>query len=587
MTTASKFALGTCLLPLTLSATLLPAIIGKAQNPPPPEAGSGRVEREAVRTNKYVVVAANPLASAAGRDVLRRGGSAIDAAIAVQMVLTLVEPQSSGIGGGAFLVYYDAKTKKLVTYDGRETAPAAAKPDRFLDANGKPLQFYDAVVGGKSVGVPGVLRMLELAHKKHGKLPWSQLFQGAIQLSEQGFPLSPRLYTLLSKDLYLSRNEPAKSYFYQPDGTPKPIGTRLVNQPLAEVLRQIAKGGANAFYQGNIAKDIVAKVRQAAVPGDLTATDLVQYEAKLREPVCGAYRIYKVCGMGPPSSGGLTVLQILGILQQFNLPALKPASLEAVHLFSEAGRLAYADRNLYIADTDFVPVPVKELINPNYLKLRAAIINPERSIGQAQAGNPLLQQANLLGKDQSKDLPSTSHVSIVDAAGNAISMTTSIEDAFGSRLMVRGFLLNNQLTDFSFSPTSEGKPVANRIEAKKRPRSSMAPMMVFDRNGKLVMVIGSAGGPQIINYVAKAIVGHLDWGLDIQQALSLPNFGSRNGPTELEENTDVAKLKPALEAKGHTVSIIQLTSGSTGIVLTNQGLISGADPRREGAPLGE
>ncbi|BBD65213.1 gamma-glutamyltransferase [Nostoc commune NIES-4072] len=587
MTKASKFALGTCLLPLTLSATLLPAIIGKAQNPPPPEAGSGRVEREAVRTNKYVVVAANPLASAAGRDVLRRGGSAIDAAIAVQMVLTLVEPQSSGIGGGAFLVYYDAKTKKLVTYDGRETAPAAAKPDRFLDANGKPLQFYDAVVGGKSVGVPGVLRMLELAHKKYGKLPWSQLFQGAIQLSEQGFPLSPRLYTLLSKDLYLSRNEPAKSYFYQPDGTPKPIGTRLVNQPLAEVLRQIAKGGANAFYQGNIAKDIVATVSQAAVPGDLTTTDLVQYQAKLREPVCGAYRIYKVCGMGPPSSGGLTVLQILGILQQFNLPALKPASLEAVHLFSEAGRLAYADRNLYIADTDFVPVPVKELINPNYLKLRAAIINPERSIGQAQAGNPLLQQANLLGIDQSKDLPSTSHVSIVDAAGNAISMTTSIEDAFGSRLMVRGFLLNNQLTDFSFSPTSEGKPVANRIEAKKRPRSSMAPMMVFDRNGKLVMVIGSAGGPQIINYVAKAIVGHLDWGLDIQQALALPNFGSRNGPTELEADTDVANLKPALEAKGHTVSVIQLTSGSTGIVLTNQGLVSGADPRREGAPLGE
>ncbi|PHM09659.1 gamma-glutamyltransferase [Nostoc sp. 'Peltigera malacea cyanobiont' DB3992] len=587
MTTASKFVLSTCLLPLTLSATLLPAIIGKAQNPPPPEAGSGRVEREAVRTNKYVVVAANPLASAAGRDVLRRGGSAIDAAIAVQMVLTLVEPQSSGIGGGAFLVYYDAKTKKLVTFDGRETAPAAAKPDRFLDANGKPLQFYDAVVGGKSVGVPGVLRMLELAHKKYGKLPWDQLFQGAIQLSEQGFPLSPRLYTLLSKDLYLSRNEPAKSYFYQSDGTPKPIGTRLVNQPLAEVLRQIAKGGANAFYQGNIAKDVVATVKQAAVPGDLTTTDLVQYQAKLREPVCGTYRIYKVCGMGPPSSGGLTVLQILGILQQFNLPALKPASLEAVHLFSEAGRLAYADRNLYIADTDFVPVPVKELINPNYLKLRAAIINPERSIGQAQAGNPLLQQANLLGKDQSKDLPSTSHVSIVDAAGNAISMTTSIEDAFGSRLMVRGFLLNNQLTDFSFLPTSEGKPVANRIEAKKRPRSSMAPMMVFDRNGKLVMVIGSAGGPQIINYVAKAIVGHLDWGLDIQRSLALPNFGSRNGPTELEANTDVANLKPALEAKGHTVSVIQLTSGSTGIVLTNQGLVSGADPRREGAPLGE
>jgi gamma-glutamyltranspeptidase/glutathione hydrolase len=587
LTIASKLALSSRLLALALSAALLPPIVGKAQDRPPPETGSGRIEREAVRTKKYVVVAANPLASAAGRDVLRRGGSALDAAIAVQMVLTLVEPQSSGIGGGAFLVYYNARTKKLLTYDGRETAPAAAKPDRFLDAQGKPLAFYDAVVGGKSVGVPGVLRMLEMAHSKHGKLPWSQLFQPAIQLAQQGFPLSPRLYSLLNNDIYLSRLEPAKSYFYRVDGTPKPIGTRLINLPLAEVLQQIANGGADAFYQGNIAGDIVTTVTQAAVPGDLTTADLAQYQAKQREPVCGTYRIYKVCGMGPPSSGGLTVLQILGILQQFNLAAIKPASVDAVHLFSEAGRLAYADRNLYIADADFVPVPVKELIDPYYLKLRAALISLETSIGEATAGNPLLQQARRWGQDQSREFPSTSHIAIVDAAGNAVSMTTSIEDAFGSRLMVRGFLLNNQLTDFSFSPTTDGKPVANRVEAKKRPRSSMAPIMVFDRNGKLVMVIGSAGGPQIINYVAKALVAHLDWGLDIQQALSLPNFGSRNGPTELEANTDVVNLKPALEVKGHTVRVIQLTSGSHGIVLTNQGLISGADPRREGAPLGE
>lgn len=583
----SKLALRSGLLALSLGVVLLLTRVGLTQNSPQPEPASDRIEREVVRTQKDLAVSANPLASAVGRDILRRGGNAIDAAIAVQLVLGLVEPQSSGIGGGAFLVYYDRQTKQVHTYDGRETAPAAAKPDRFLGKDGKPLQFYDAVVGGKSVGVPGTVRMLELAHQKYGKLPWAQLFQPAIRLAEQGFPLSPRLHTLLSKEQFLPRFEPARSYFYQANGQPKPIGTQLVNQPYAQVLRQIAKQGADAFYKGEIAGDIVATVTKATVPGDLTTADLAGYQAKERKPVCGVYRVYKICSMGSPSSGGLTVLQILGMLERFNLARVKPNSVEAIHLFSEAARLAYADRGLYMADADFVPVPTDELIDPEYLQRRAELINPKRAMSEAKPGQLSSQKAQNWGQDDSREYPSTSHLSIVDRSGNAVSMTTSIEDAFGSRLMVRGFLLNNELTDFSFSPTVEGKPVANRVEPGKRPRSSMAPTMVFDRNGKLVMVVGSAGGSRIINYVAKALVGVLDWKLDSQQAVSLPNFGNRNGPTELEKGTQIEQLKPALEAMGHTVQIVEQTSGSHAIVLTNKGLIGGADPRREGAALGD
>lgn len=574
------------LLALAVGTALLQPTLARTQDAP--EAGSGRIEREAVITQKYMAVAANPLASAAGSEILRAGGSAVDAAIAIQLVLGLVEPQSSGLGGGGFLVYYDAKAKQLRTYDGRETAPAAAQPDRFLDAEGKPLQFYDAVVGGKSVGVPGAIRMLELAHKKHGKLPWKQLFRPAIKLAEQGFPISPRLYSTLSREQYLQRTPAARNYFFQPDGTPKPVGTILVNRPYAQVLRQIANRGADAFYKGEIAKDIVATVQQADVPGDLTTTDLATYRAIERPPVCGVYRVYKVCGMGAPSSGGLTVLQILGILENFNLAEQEPASLEAVHLFSEAGRLAYADRGFYIADPDFVSVPSNELIDPEYLKRRAALISLERALTEAQPGELPLQPAFVGGKDDSPEFPSTSHFAIVDRYGNAVSMTTTIEDAFGSRLLVRGFLLNNELTDFSFSPTTtDGKPVANRVEPGKRPRSSMAPMMVFDQNGKLVMMVGSAGGARIINYVAKALVAALDWKLDSQQAVALPNFGNRNGPTELEAGTSVANLKSGLEALGHSVQVVEQNSGSHAIILTEQGLIGGADPRREGQATGK
>ncbi|HBB31561.1 MAG TPA: gamma-glutamyltransferase [Cyanobacteria bacterium UBA8803] len=581
-----RLPLGYRFLVLVLSATLVSPLVALTQDRRAPEAGSGWIDREAVLTQRDMAVSANPLASEAGREILRRGGSAVDAAITIQLVLGLVEPQSSGLGGGGFLVYYDAKTKEVRTYDGRETAPTAAQGDRFLGSDGKPLKFEDAVVGGKSVGVPGTVRMLEMVHKNYGKLPWSQLFQPAIQLAEQGFPISPRLHALLSKEIFLPRFEPARSYFYQPDGTPKPVGTKLVNKPYAEVLRQIARRGADAFYKGRIARDIVDTVTKAAVPGDITTADLANYQAKEREPICGVYRVYKVCSMGAPSSGGMTVLQMLGMLERFNLAALKPNSLEAIHLFSEAGRLAYADRGLYMADADFMPVPTDELIDPEYLQHRAMLIDPKRAMSEAKPGKLSSQQTQNWGEDDAREFPSTSHLAIVDRFGNAVSLTSSIEDAFGSRLMVRGFLLNNQLTDFSFSPTVDGKPVANRVEPGKRPRSSMAPTMVFDRNGKLVMVVGSAGGSNIINYVTKTLVGVLDWKLDSQQAVSLPNFGNRNGPTELEAGTTITELKPALEAMGHSVQVVQLTSGLGAIVLSDRGLVGGADPRREGAALG-
>jgi len=580
---ANKFCLYFGLLALVFSIAL-PSTVGRDRVAPEVD----RTVRKDVRTQKYMAVAAHPLAAAAGSDILRRGGSAVDAAIAIQMVLGLVEPQYSGIGGGAFLTYYDAKLKQIRTYDGRETAPAAARPDRFLNADGKPLQFYDAVVGGKSVGVPGVVRMLEMVHKAHGKLPWRELFQPAIQLARQGFPISPLLHKNLRKEKYLPRLEPARSYFYQADGTPKPVGTILVNHPYAEVLSRIANSGANAFYRGEVARDIANTVQKAAVPGDLTTADLATYQAKERSPVCGVYRVYKVCSMGPPSSGGLTVLQILGLLERFPLSTIKPESTQAVHLFAEAGRLAYADRGLYIADADFIPVPVNELIDPEYLRNRAKLINPHRALTEAEPGVLPSRQKLVWGQDNSIEFPSTSHTTIVDRNGNSVSMTTSIEDTFGSRLMVRGFLLNNQLTDFSFSPTTpDGKAIANRVEPRKRPRSSMAPTMVFDRQGKLVMAVGSAGGARIINYVAQALIAVLDWKLDSQQALSLPHYGNRDGATELEAKTSLVNLQQSLEAIGHSVQVVEQTSGSHAIVRTEKGLVGGADPRREGIASGE
>ncbi len=566
-----------------------------------PEASSGYADKPGWSAHKFMVAAANPLATEAGYQVLKSGGSAVDAAIAVQMVLNLVEPQSSGIGGGLFLVHHDGS--KVQAYDGRETAPAAATPELFMKG-GRPMAFVDGVVGGRAVGVPGVLRVLELAHKEHGKLPWKALFQPAIELAEQGFLISPRLFALLNDDEALSlRKDPAAAAcFFQASGAPKPIGAVLRNPELAATLREVAERGPIAFYEGPVAREIAAKVRShPSNPGLLTEADIAGYRAKLREPLCFDYKAWKLCGMPPPSSGTIALGQMLGMLAQKNIAAAKPVpasfglepSAEAVHLFSEAGRLAYADRDRYVADTDFVPLPggsPAALLSPAYLRERAALI-VERSMGRGQPGVPV-QPAVARAEDRSPELMSTSHVSVVDGYGNTIAMTTTIENVFGAQIMVRGFLLNNELTDFSFVPSENGVPVANRVEGGKRPRSSMSPMLVFDRaSGALLMSVGSPGGSAIINYTGKVLVGTLDWGLTVQQAISLPNFGSRNGPTELEEGRASAALIDALKARGHDVKLMTQTSGLQGIQRVTKdgkpGWFGGADPRREGIVMGD
>ncbi len=551
---------------------------------PAPEAPTGRTAKNLVSATKDMVAAANPLAAQAGREILASGGSAIDAAVAVQLVLNLVEPQSSGVGGGAFMVVWDGSA--ITTLDGRETAPSAAKPERFLGPDGKPMKFYDAVVGGLSVGVPGAVRLLETAHKRWGKLPWKQVIEPAATLAENGFTISPRLNGLLSQEKFLQNDPLARAYFYDQEGKPKAVGTVLKNPAFAKTLRLIADKGADGFYTGEVATDVVASVTgHATNPGDMTLEDLRNYRVEERPALCGPYRTYKICGMGPPSSGQVAVLQILGILQQTDMAALKPGA-DAVHWISEAGRLAYADRSLYLGDPAFVSVPVKGLVDPGYLKSRAAIIDPGRSMGKAKPGEPPFQKTFRWGASEGIEF-GTSHMSIVDRDGKAVSMTTTIEDGFGARVMTKsGFLLNNQLTDFSFAPVEDGKPVANRVEAGKRPRSSMAPTIVFDQNGQLYAVVGSPGGSLIINYVAKTLVGLLDWKLDPQVAADLPNVGSRNGPTELEAGTEAAEWKADLEAKGHEVKLIDQNSGIHAIVVTPSGLVGGADSRREGVAIG-
>jgi gamma-glutamyltranspeptidase/glutathione hydrolase len=505
----------------------------------------------------FMLAAAHPLATDAGYEVLKRGGSAVDAAIAVQAVLGLVEPESSGIGGGAFMLHWSDSDRALRSYDGREAAPASARPDRFLNKG-----FMEAAVGGQSVGVPGVLRMLELAHRRHGRLPWQELFEPAIRLAEDGFPASPRLRRQLQAERALRDDPEARKVYYAANGRPR---QRIVNPEYAATLRAIAAQGADAFYRGEIAGDLVRIVR--ARGGDLTEQDLAGYRAIERDPLCGPYREWRICSMGPPSSGGLAVLQILGLLERTRFAQAAPHSADAVHLFAEAGRLAYADRAFYVGDPAFVKVPVAQLLHPGYLDGRAKLIG-ERSMREAAPG-----EAEGVG---------TSHFSIVDAQGNVVSMTTTIEATFGSRIMVRGFLLNNELTDFDFVPGS-----ANQVAGGKRPRSSMAPAVVFDAAGELRIAVGSPGGPNIINYVAKALVGMLDWKLDVQSALELPNFGSRNGPTLLEKNTTYERLKSELELRNHPVELAPLTSGLHGIERVAAGWRGGADPRREGSVRGD
>lgn len=554
---------------------------------PAPEAATGRIAKSASQAQRFMAAAANPLAAAAGRDILRAGGSATDAAIAIQLVLNLVEPQSSGIGGGAFFLYWDEARRQVSTLDGRETAPAGAKPERFIGADGKPMRFLDAVIGGRSVGVPGTVRLLEEAHKRWGRLPWADLFAPAIRLAEDGFAVSPRLNGLLAGEKNLARDPRAAAYFYEPDGRPKQVGATLRNPAFAGTLRSIAEKGAGAFYEGEIARDIVATVTgHAANPGDITLADLAGYRVEERQPICGPYRVYRICGMGPPSSGAVAVQQMLGMLESRDLARMGPGA-EAAHWFSEAGRLAFADRALYLADPAFVAVPTQGLVDADYIRSRGGLIMPGSSLGRARAGEPPNKRAMLLSPSEGVE-NGTSHISVVDADGNAVSMTTTIEDGFGARLMTAGgFLLNNELTDFSFLPQEDGKPVANRVEPGKRPRSSMAPTLVFDAFGRLYAVVGSPGGSQIIGYVAKTLVALLDWKMDPQAAVDLGNFGSRNGPTELEKGTEAEGWKAALEARGHEVRLLEMTSGIQAIVKTPEGFVGGADGRREGVAIGD
>lgn len=572
------------------------APLGNKPVPIEPEGSSGYTEKDGWIAQRFMVAAANPLAVDAGYHMLKAGGSAVDAAIATQMVLGLVEPQSSGIGGGAFMLYFDGA--KIDAFDGRETAPASANETLFLSADGKAMPFHEAVVGGRSVGVPGVLRMLALAHNQYGKLPWHVLFEPAIKLARDGFAVSPRLAILLESETYLKTDPVAAAYFYDVQGKSRPVGYLLKNPALAATLQKIAAEGADAFYTGKIAQDIARKVTQHPTnPGGLTVQDLAGYQAKTRTAICSDYRVWTVCGMPPPSSGGIAIAQILGILETKDMRALAPVdgvlNVEAVHLFTEAGRLAYADRNRYIADTDFVPLPeggLRALLSKKYLAQRAALIG-DQSMGHARAGMPFPQQL-AWGTDTSPELPSTSHISIVDGDGHALAMTTTIENGFGSRQMVDGFLLNNELTDFSAEAVDGDGPIANRVQAGKRPRSSMSPTLVFEKDSKkLVLSVGSPGGSAIINYVSKTLIGMMDWGLNVQEAINLPNIGSRNGPTELEQGRVPDALIRQLKAKGHEVQIMEQTSGLHGIMrLSVHGddvWFGAADPRREGIAKGD
>ena len=546
------------------------------------------VSRPIVKAKKHLVVTANPYASRAGHNILRAGGSAVDAAIAIQMVLNLLEPQSSGIGGGAFLLHFTSKSGDIDAYDGREVAPQGATPDMFQHPNGKSFKFHETIPGGLSVGVPGLLRMLEMAHKKHGKLPWKALFQPAIRLAEDGFSISPRLNKMVLRDRHLKKFKATTQYFFSPNGNAKLIGSRLTNLALAETFRTISKSGADAFYNGRIAQDIVNAVKSSKInPGRLTMNDMAGYIAKRRDPLCMPYRKWFVCGMPPPTSGGVTTLQILGMLQGVEMASIKPNSIDAVHLITEASRLAYADRNHYIGDPDFLDIPVGRLIDPEYLIGRSKLIKIDRSIGKAASGKLDQNLTKKFAPDESLKGKSTSHLTVVDKSGNVVSMTTTIENPFGSHLMVRGFLLNNQLTDFSFNPIKDGKFVANSVWPGKRPRSSMAPTIIFDNAGKPVFALGSPGGSRIIGYVTKSIIAVLDWKMNIQSAFELPHFVNLNSYTDIEQGTPLVKLKPALEQRGHQVRIRSMVSGLHGIAITKEGLEGGVDPRREGLPIGD
>jgi gamma-glutamyltranspeptidase/glutathione hydrolase len=581
------------LLALTLAAS--PALAQEAADAVAPEASTGATgattgltpEAPApVTSDDWMVAAANPLAAEAGARVLREGGSAADAMVAVQAVLGLVEPQSSGLGGGAFLVWYDAGTGELTTLDGRETAPMDATPTLF-QVDGEPMGFFDAVVGGLSVGTPGTPALMEAAHRRWGRANWGGLFEEAIGLAEDGFAVSPRLAMLVEGDQDRLVTSGATAAYFLPDGAPIGEGATLRNPAYAETLRAIAADGAEAFYSGEIAEGIVATVREAAQPGLLSMDDLAAYEVVERPAVCAPYRGAEICGMGPPSSGALTVGQILGLIEPYDIPGLGPDSPEAWRLIGDASRLAFADRGRYMADIDFVPMPLEGLLDAEYLAERARLLEGDDALPEVAPGSPPWDHAMLLADDRSLELPSTSHISIVDADGNALSMTTTIENGFGSRLFAPGgFLLNNELTDFSFSTHEDGIPIANRVEPRKRPRSSMAPTIVM-RDGAPVLVVGSPGGSRIIGYVAKTIVAHMDWGMDVQEAVAMPHLVNRFGTYDLEAGTAAEALAGPLGEMGFETEVRDLTSGLHVIAIGPDGLSGGADPRREGVAIGD
>ncbi|MEE3294822.1 MAG: gamma-glutamyltransferase [Pseudomonadota bacterium] len=541
---------------------------------------------EASDHSKSIVVTSNPYASKAAAEILRNGGSAVDAAITAQFVLTLTQPQSTGIGGGAFMLYWDQSSGKLYALDGREKAPASASPQLFLNKDGRPRKFYpDAVVGGISVGVPGMMRFLEQAHKKFGKLEWAFLLEYPIRLAEEGFELSPSLYRTLSFLPDLKKIEPASSYFYKDNRngelTPLPIGTILTNTKYAKTLKRIAKFGPEEFYSGKTANLIINAVNNSPFsPGLITLEDLANYTAVWRDPICGLYREYKVCSMPPPTSGGITMLMMLKMLERFDIESEHPNSANFIHLFSEAGSLAYADRDYYIADPDFVDIPVNGMLNEDYILGRSKLIKKETSLRDRKPGKP--KGYTKFSKNVDISRPSTSHLVIVDNFGNSISLTSTIEGPFGSHLMAGGFMLNNELTDFSLIPKKNGLFVANRVEANKRPRSSMTPTIIFNPEGEIYALTGSPGGNSIIGYVTKSVMAMIDWDLSPQDTVSLPHFMRKGENTELERGTDIVRYKQFLEKKGHKVVVIPKVSGLQIVKKKNKGFIGGTDPRGEG-----
>ena len=554
-----------------------------------PETATGVAAKLLAVAKQHMVSAANPYAAEAGLEVLRAGGSAVDAAIAVQLVLNLVEPQSSGIGGGAFLLHWDAATSSLKAYDGRETAPASAGPDRFL-VDGKPMPFIKAARSGLSVGVPGLVRLLATVHRTHGRLPWEQLFEPAIHLAENGFDVSPRLHFMLRWQGAESFVSAARHYFFTRTGNAWPIGHVLKNPEFAATLRRIAAEGADGFYQGPTAAAIVDAVTDApSAPGGMALQDLENYEIKEREPLCITYRERTICSIGSPSSGGTTVAQTLKLLEPFDLGQGPDAAMttRALHLISEAEKLAFADRNRYIADPAFVDIP-HGLLDPGYLDERRALIEPLSAMRRPNPGQPPGLGKQSFGLDATRENVGTSHISIVDRDGNAVSMTTTIEGAFGSHIWAAGFLLNNELTDFSFRPAdAQGRPIANRVEAGKRPRSSMAPTIVFNKDGEVEAVLGSPGGSRIILYVVKSLIALIDWGMDAQQAADLLNFGNRGGAFEIELDGDAVWTALKLRSLGHRIAPALMNSGVHIIVNHDGQLQGGADARREGMALGD